>query len=106
MINRVHGFSFVENKGMANNSYLVQVFETVLAIPGMNQVVKVDLRLSRKNILVLSKVIERGLNQKEGKESILSMIPAEILEELQQVPIDLLKKADLTEMNEKLKSFQ
>lgn len=90
---------------MENKGYLVQVFETILAIPGMNQVVKTDLRLTRKNILVLSKVIELGLSQEETKDSILSMIPADVLQELREVPGELLKKADLTEMNEKLKCF-
>ena len=91
---------------MANTNYLGKIFDTILAIPGMNQVVKIDLRLSRKNILLLSKVIELGLNVKDGKESVLDIVPQEVLQELQQVPTELLKKAELTDMNEKLKSFQ
>jgi hypothetical protein len=91
---------------MAKSSYLQQIFETILAIPGMHQAVKVDLRLSRKNILILTKVIERGLALRDDKEDILSMIPQEVFEELRQIPIELLKKADLTEVNEKLKGFQ
>lgn len=89
-----------------NTNYLGKIFDAILAIPGMNQVVKIDLRLSRKNILLLSKVIERGLNVKDGKESVLDIVPQEILQELQQVPTELLKKTELTDMNEKLKSFQ
>ena len=91
---------------MANTNYLGKIFDTILAIPGMNQVVKIDLRLSRKNILLLSKVIERGLKVKDGKESVLDIVPQEILQELEQVPTELLKKAELTDMNEKLKNFQ
>jgi hypothetical protein len=91
---------------MANTNYLGKIFDTILAIPGMNQVIKVDLRLSRKNILLLSKVIERGLNVKDGKESVLDIVPQGILQELQEVPTELLKKAELTDMNEKLKNFQ
>lgn len=90
---------------MANNNYLVQVLDTVLTIPGMNQVVKVDLRLSRKNILLLSKVIERGLKAGDGK-GILDMISPEVLQELRELPEQLLNKADLADMNEKLKTFQ
>ncbi|MBI1342407.1 MAG: hypothetical protein GC171_05670 [Terrimonas sp.] len=87
---------------------VAKVYDTVLSIPGMNEEVKVNFKTSRKNLLLLNKVIERGLNGKETDDksvSILETIPKEILEELGGIAAELLNKAGLTEMNEKLKSF-
>ena len=92
---------------MLSKTDLTRVYETLLSIPGMNDPVKIDLKLPRKQVLLLSKVIERGLAQKEGEEgpSILSLAPPETRGELVKVAEDLLAKGGLTEMNEKLKSF-
>jgi hypothetical protein len=46
---------------------LAKVYDTVLSIPGMNEALKIELRIPRKNVLLLSKVIERGLAQ-DGEE--------------------------------------
>jgi len=87
---------------------LARIYDTVLSIPGMNENVKVNLQTSRKNILLLSKVFERGLNTKEGDEktmSILDIVSPETLKELTVLSTELLNKAGLAEMNEKLKTF-
>ena len=93
---------------MLPKNEITKVYDTVLSIPGMSQNVKVNLQTSRKNLLLLSKVIERGLNGKETDDksvSILEIVPKETLEELGAIAGQLLNKAGLTEMNEKLKSF-
>jgi hypothetical protein len=87
---------------------ITRVYETVLMVPGMNEFVKVDLKMSRKNVLLLSKIIERGIGveKSEGKETnVLDIVPTETMEELKEVATDLLRKAGLSEMNEKLKGF-
>lgn len=87
---------------------VAKVYDTVLSIPGMNDEVKVSLKISRKNLLLLNKVIERGLNGKESEDksvSVLDTVPKETLQELGEIAAQLLNKAGLTEMNEKLKSF-
>ncbi len=87
---------------------VAKVYETVLSIPGMNDEVKVSLKISRKNLLLLNKVIERGLNGKESEDksvTVLDSVPKETLQELGEIAGQLLNKAGLTEMNEKLKSF-
>ncbi|MEI9911589.1 MAG: hypothetical protein WDO71_19205 [Bacteroidota bacterium] len=74
----------------------------------MNDEVKVSLKISRKNLLLLNKVIERGLNGKESEDksvTVLDSVPKETLQELGEIAGQLLNKAGLTEMNEKLKSF-
>ncbi|HEX5152783.1 MAG TPA: hypothetical protein VFW07_15135 [Parafilimonas sp.] len=92
---------------MQTTNTIAKVFETVLSIPGMNDNVKIQLSIPRKNVLILSKVIERGLANKESlnDDSILNIAPAEVLEELKLVSEELLRKAGLIEMNEKLKTF-
>lgn len=93
---------------MLPKNEVTKIYETILSIPGMHQNLKVNIQTSRKNLLLLSKVIERGLNANPTDDktiSILDTIPQETLEELREISTDLLSKAGLTEMNEKLKSF-
>jgi hypothetical protein len=86
---------------------VAKVFDTVLSIPGMNDVVKIDLKISRKNVLLLNHVIERGLSAKENdKPSILmTSIPDENLQELRFFGDECLQKAGLIELSEKLNTL-
>ncbi len=93
---------------MLAKNEVAKIYETILSIPGMNDEIKVPMKTSRKNLLLLSKVIERGLNGKETEDksiSILDSLSKETLQELGEISIQMLNKAGLTEMNEKLKSF-
>lgn len=85
-----------------------KVYETVLSTPGMNDTVKFALVIPRKNVLLLSKIIERGLSVKSMDEKlniVLDMIPEENLQELLLIASELLEKAGLTLMNQKLQSL-
>jgi hypothetical protein len=67
----------------------------------MDEQVRIDLRLSRRNILALSKVIEVGLTEEiRAADSLL--VATRDLHVLGVIPADLRKKANLTEMYEKL----
>ncbi|MEO9022936.1 MAG: hypothetical protein ABI237_11000 [Ginsengibacter sp.] len=93
---------------MLQKNEITKIYDTVLSIPGMNQSIKVSLQISRKNLLLLNKVIEKGLYGKEADDksvSMLEMMSKETLEELSGISTQLLEKAGLVEMNEKLKSF-
>ena len=93
---------------MLQKNDMARIYETVLCMPGMNENVKVNLQTTRKNLLLLNKVIERGLIAKEPDDktvSILDIIPKESLQELGEIAADLLNKSGLSEMNEKLRSF-
>lgn len=46
---------------MITKNEVAKVFDTVLSIPGMSENVKIDLKISRKNVLLLSHFIEQGL---------------------------------------------
>ena len=46
---------------MLTTNDVAKVYDTILSIPGMNETVKIDMRISRKNVLLLNSVIKRGL---------------------------------------------
>jgi hypothetical protein len=50
---------------MLTTNDVTNVYDTILSIPRMNDTVKIDLKISRKNVLLLHKVIERGLTLKQ-----------------------------------------
>jgi hypothetical protein len=92
---------------MLTTTDVAKVYDTILSIPGMNETVKIDMRISRKNVLLLNSVIKRGLAAKDDDKSsnLLANIPAESLQELNALADDCLTKAGLTELSEKLNSL-
>lgn len=92
---------------MLTTNDVARVYDTILSIPGMNETVKIDLRISRKNVLLLHSVIKRGLSPKDDDKSsgLLESISRETLQELQSIADDYLTKAGLTELSEKLKAL-
>lgn len=92
---------------MLTTNDVAKVYDTILSIPGMNETVKIDLRISRKNVLLLNSVIERGLLAKDDDKSsnLLKSVPQETLQELRTLAADCLQKAGLIELSEKLISL-
>ena len=92
---------------MFTTNDVAKVYDTILSIPGMNEVVKIDLKISRKNVLLLNQVIERGLSAKDDDKSsvLLSNVPEESLLELKNLSEECLQKAGLIELSEKLKAL-
>jgi len=84
------------------------VYETLLSSPGMGGTVKLSISVTRKTLLLLTKVIEHGLALKEEKSegSLLNIVEAASLDELKDVIAVLLDKGGLTEMNDKLLVLQ
>lgn len=81
---------------------VARLFDTVLCIPGMNEPMKIDLKISRKNVLLLSHVIQDGLNIREGSSVLLASISEEVKSELSNLSHECLQKTGLVELNEKL----
>ena len=83
------------------------VYEALLAPDTMSTAVKISLNITRKQALLLAKVIELGLSvqQEPGQAGILSVVDGSELIKLQGLSADLLKKAGLTEMMDKLNSL-
>jgi hypothetical protein len=88
---------------MLTTNDVARVYDTILSIPGMNEAVKIDIRISRKNVLLLNSVIKRGLNTKDDDKvmNLLGSVPSETLQELRTAD-DCLSKAGLIELSEKL----
>jgi hypothetical protein len=88
-------------------NYFARVLDTLLTIPGMNDNVKLEIKIPRRNALVLCKLIEAGLDDEAGKEvaKVLQVIPTAMTDQLREIAPELLKKAGLTELNEKLKNL-
>ncbi|OOG66783.1 hypothetical protein [Flavobacterium sp. A45] len=87
---------------MITTNDVARVFDTVLSIPGMNEVVKIDLKISRKNVLLLNHVIERGLELESDTPGLLGSLSEDGLSELRNVSEECLQKAGLVELNQKL----
>ena len=92
---------------MLTTNDVARVYDIILSIPGMNETVKIDLKISRKNVLLLNSVIERGLTAKDDDKSsnLLNSVPEESLKELRAFSSDCLQKAGLIELSEKLNSL-
>lgn len=76
------------------------IFETLLASPGMGDSVKVSIVQPRKLILLLAKVIDAGVKNKD--DVLLGGMDAATVDAIKGIADDLLKKAGLTELNEKI----
>jgi hypothetical protein len=91
---------------MATN-VLGKVYETLLCSPGMNEAVKIDVKINRKTVLLLNSVIEGSLGQDgEAALELLKLVPSEDTEELKTFADECLKKAGLKELSEKMKTLQ
>lgn len=90
---------------MANTS-LKTIYETLLAVPGMHDPVKIDLKIPRKTVLLLAEVISRGMMQKTDIENGILHISKDSAEELNTIIHESLEKAGLTELSKKLKIIQ
>lgn len=78
------------------------MYEVLLCSPGMNESVKVNLQMSRKEIFLLSRVIEAGLNS-GAADGMASLISDESKQAYRVVVEEILKKAGLSDFVEKLK---
>ena len=92
---------------MATTIDIALVYETLLASPGMSETVKIDLRVSRKTVLLLSRAIERGMQSWQTDQG---SVPAEFagkesVAELEGIVSDCLQKAGLSALHEKLKNL-
>ena len=90
---------------MITKNEVARVFDTIMSIPGMSESVKIDLKISRKNVLLLSHLIEKGLLLEKDESSLLANITSDGFDELKNLSQECLQKAGLVELNNKLLSF-
>jgi hypothetical protein len=96
----------LKREEMATTIDIALVYDTLLASPGMSETVKIDLRVSRKTVLLLSRALERGLQSWQTDQP--GFVPAEFagtesVSELEGIISDCLQKAGLSTLHEKLK---
>ncbi|MDR7371070.1 hypothetical protein [Flavobacterium aquidurense] len=90
---------------MITKNEFAKVFDTVFSTPGMSEAVKIDFKISRKNVLVLSHFIEQGLLLEKDPSSLMGNLSEEGLSELKNISQECLQKAGLVELNQKLLSL-
>jgi hypothetical protein len=91
---------------MENNNVMSMLYDALLSSPGMSESVKINLQISRKQVLLLGQVMESGLNQANAETSgLLSAMPEGSASELMEIINDCLSKAGLTDLNQKLKTL-
>lgn len=93
---------------MLTTKDVAAVYETLLTSPGMNSTVKIPLQLSRKTLILLTRVIEKGITSHEEKpdSGLLTVLDNDSVEEIRKVSTTLLEKGGLTEMNARLDVLQ
>jgi hypothetical protein len=88
------------------NNVMNMLYDALLCSPGMNEPVKINLQISRKQVLLLGQVMENGLSQANAETSgLLSAMPDGSAKELMEVIHECLDKAGLTDLNQKLKTL-
>jgi hypothetical protein len=95
----------MKSEVLSQGNEKLKIYETVLSSPGMGEKCKIILQLSRQNILLLSRIIELGLeaDKKEMNGDILMLLTEDGLEEFRKVVDEILCKGGLTDFYEKLK---
>jgi hypothetical protein len=84
----------------------MNIYDVIISSPGMFERCKIGVNLSRQNIFILCRIIESGLNgDKEAANGMLDLLSKESKEELLTVVPEFLKKSNLTDFYEKLKSL-
>ena len=83
----------------------MKIFETVLSSPGMSEGCKIVINPSRQTILILCRLIEQSLEVREEEkgDELLSILPAESLNELREISEELLKRGGLVDFYQRLK---
>jgi len=86
---------------------VAKFYDTLLSIPGMNELIKLNIQISRKNVLLLTRIIEHGITGKDSDKagSLMDIFPNESLQELGSFSAECLKKAGLADLNDKLKEL-
>lgn len=87
---------------------LKTIFDMLLSVPdGMNAQVKLDFKMSRQGVLILTQIMQRafGKGDSEAIDMLLSVASEDAIQELIAIGEQWLQKADLTDLNEKLKQL-
>lgn len=97
----------MNSAGNANGTEKAKIFETVFSSPGMKETCKIVLNPSRQTILLLSHLIEQGIERKDAEkgDELLSYLPSDASTELRGIADELLKKSELSDFYLRVKSL-
>ncbi|GLU57444.1 hypothetical protein Dfri01_69050 [Dyadobacter frigoris] len=86
---------------------IAKVYDTLLCSPGMDEIVKIDLKISRKAVLILCHAIEKGSDEtgNAGLPSLPENISKQFSELLSGISKDCLEKSGLELLSQKLKAL-
>lgn len=90
---------------MNNNNSLEMLYETLLSTPGMTEKVKLDLKISRAQVLLLVHLVKQGLKKDNpAVKELMAAMSDEMIAEMTGLADDFLSRSGLTELNKKLPS--
>jgi hypothetical protein len=78
---------------------LEKVYDTLLSSPGMGEMIKIDFKMSRKTILLMSHVMQKGIIKNVDEDLLLKVIGKDSLEELKNVLDNCLEKGSLNQLH-------
>lgn len=81
---------------MLSTKEITRVYETMLKSSWMKEEVKVSFKVSRRDILFITQIVEKGISAEDAK----SLIPDEAVQAIKGFLDDILKRAELTELRE------
>ena len=92
---------------MLSTKDVIAFYEALLSPPYMDDQVKINLKVSRKSVLFLTKVIELGLAAKDeaDQKGLLSAANDQQFEAIRNISGDMLQHAGLTDMYQKLNTL-
>ena len=92
---------------MLTSKDVAVVYETLLTSPGMGEMIRLDIKVARKTVLVLAKIIEVGaIKRDESESSFLRAFDAGSMSELSQISNNLLDKAGLSDLYTRLNALE
>lgn len=93
---------------MEKTKQMALVYETLLCSPGMAENVKLDMRVSRKALLLLAAALESQLKgpAEAAAPAVTDYFGSETVEELEKMVSDILLKSELSGLHSKLKTLQ
>ncbi|MBV4358770.1 hypothetical protein [Pinibacter aurantiacus] len=92
---------------MLSDKEITSIYQTIISSPGMQDHVKLSFNMTRKNVLLLVKLLEQGQQLKEGEtSSLLQALQKDGQTDLSGIIHEMLDKAGLTDMYQNLQSLQ
>ena len=93
---------------MSSKNVVAEFYETLFTLEALNKEIKINLRISPKNVLIVAKVIELGLANKNGSDAdgLFTVVNDKSLEEIKTICANMLSEVGLTDTYNRLNILQ